>query len=50
MLELMQGKGFRLREWERPGKRRDREGQKHSLCPAVARVGMALDGLQGHRG
>lgn len=50
MLELMQGKGFRLREWERPGKRRDREGQKHSLCPAVARVGMVLDGLQGHRG
>lgn len=50
VLELMQDKGFRLREWERPGKRRDWEGQKHSLCPAVARVGMALDGLQEHGG
>lgn len=36
VLELMQEKGFMLREWEWPGKRRDREGKKHSLCPAAA--------------
>lgn len=46
VLELMQDKGFTLREWEWPGKRRrDREAKQHSQCPAVARVRMALDGL-----